>query len=167
MINIYKENNKIGGHNNLVLEISLAEFKQITDTYYFSLDNGFLEKDESIKKTNLNIINLLGNWLLEVEKIVEGEFIFLPFDFSDEYLGCLKVFKNVNNTLCISYGITTAYNGVSLSPSEYPNNFELDLFDFLEENIKKIELSFKEFEKSIKNSIDKFNSKEGNIEWLN
>ncbi|SED96113.1 hypothetical protein SAMN04487765_0931 [Tenacibaculum sp. MAR_2010_89] len=166
MFKIYRDNVKLGGHNNLVFEIFKSGFKQVVDTYFFAIDKKFNPNDESLRKANLNIINLLENWLIELDK--GRKEIFLPFDFSDQYIGCIKVvIKEPNNLLCISYGATTEYSAISLKPSGYPENFNLSENDFIEMDSNVLEISHSDFITIIKSCIIEFKSESNNIEWLN
>jgi hypothetical protein len=78
-------------------------------------------------------------WSIEA-KIVKtpiGQYAFLPFDFSDEYLGGVYLRRKAEGILEVTYGVSREFRGPSYSPVEIdlitPRNEELILlFDYLE-----------------------------------
>jgi hypothetical protein len=78
------------GHKDLILRIPEIGLEQIADTYYFSLDISNLTENET-RKVVLNLIGLLQNWKDKLSKLQSNKIVFLPFDYSDEYLGGLRV----------------------------------------------------------------------------
>ena len=74
------------------------------DSYYFALDRNIEPDKENADKIRAVIRELLNQWKLYVSRAKSGEVIYLPFDFSDEYTGCLKCeFENVSVLLTIGY----------------------------------------------------------------
>lgn len=166
MIKIWKKIDSIGGHNNLILELLPLNFTKVADSYYFALDNGFMKGDESTLKVILNIELLLQNWMKKIEKIDVKETAYLPFDFSDQYIGCLRVKRISETMLSIDYGATLKYDAFLLSPSDFAE-FEINDEDFSKDNINSFEISITDFNKDIRASISKLHQKGKDIEWLN
>lgn len=84
------------GHDDLFLRIGTEPaYLKTADSYYLF---DFLEiSDEEIKSKNLKgqqllsfgLIRLLDYWTSRIASIEPGQCTFLPFDFSDEYVGGL------------------------------------------------------------------------------
>eukprot|EP01133_Synstelium_polycarpum_P016563 gene16563-19681_t len=86
------------GHDDLFLRIGTEPaYLKTADSYYLF---DFLEiSDEEIKSKNLKgqqllsfgLIRLLDYWTSRITSIEPGQCTFLPFDFSDEYIGGLLI----------------------------------------------------------------------------
>jgi hypothetical protein len=92
---------KLGsGHHDLFLKIdAIPEYSGTADSYYLF---DFLEvSDSDFEKLNLKkgerikygTIELLKYWIERIRKIEKGQQTFIPFDFSDEYVGGLLLEK--------------------------------------------------------------------------
>jgi len=75
-------------HKDLLIEVGNHE--ELTDTYYFWRDEfGKLKNPyEGIKKV---ISDYLGIWVSKLEKLKLNEQVFIPINFSDEFIGGFKV----------------------------------------------------------------------------
>lgn len=117
MIRIAYLNNSIG-NKNLLLEVDEIHLREIADSYYFALDNSFMPEEESDTKVILNLRKLLEAWQDKLKTIRNGEEILLPFDFSDEYIGGLRIKGLEEEKIQVDYGFTTKFTGASINPSE-------------------------------------------------
>jgi len=118
MIQIIKLNKT--EHQDILLNIDEINLNQLADSYYFAIDNFFNAQNYSTdQKVVKNINSLLQHWINTVKVLPANQVTFLPFDFSDQYLGCLKVKKiSTNDDLLISYGYTIKFNGSNIAPSK-------------------------------------------------
>ena len=106
-----------GGHRDLLFCIpDLIDDKEF-DTYYFYLAVEPVETIGDIKKA---VSRLLQFWHNKVSESKNGETIFLPIDFSDEYTGCLKVLHK-DDQLVLTYGFSRreGYTVNPLNPEDY------------------------------------------------
>jgi len=113
-------------NQQFVLEIKDLDFKEYSDFYYFVWDNGLVEKENILLE---NQIENLISWHGSILGISSGE-IYLPFDFFDQYLGCLRLSKN-NNDYLMSYGI---FDNVHAASPSYcrPLHRKKDMGNFIE-----------------------------------
>lgn len=129
----FEKNPKRFGHNDFVFETLDKKIYKSVDTYYFALDNNFLENNESQEKVVLTLIAYLNILIQEVEKLsICGDQLLFPIDFSDEYIGFLMIFKDDKDYLLINYGITTSLQGYSYYPTnfkDFPQNIDVDHVD--------------------------------------
>lgn len=123
---LYIENKKIGFNFS---EKSKIEW---VDTYYFAIDNNYKKGDESIQKVHDVLVKLLKGWKRKLLDLSNA--VYLPYDFSDEYIGCIEVKKNDENHLKIVIGYTTKYCGYEISPSNFDNSFFISKEDFITDN---------------------------------
>jgi len=114
MVNIIL-NSKKSGHRDVNLEIALLEINTQLDSYYLGLDSYILPEEDTYEKTWKVLKQLIINWK-EVLKKKEKTY-FLPIDFSDEYIGCIKIEKRQENYY-MSYGWTTAYQKIGVVISQ-------------------------------------------------
>lgn len=104
---------------SIVLSLDKVSFNQESSTYYFAIDKGFMPETESTYKVLKNFNHLVGKWINCVESISESvRIVYLPFDFVDEYLGCLRVELLPNGNLAVEYGYTEEIQGYSVNPSQ-------------------------------------------------
>jgi hypothetical protein len=141
-------------HSDLILEIPSASINVIADTYYFALDDSLEDYDET-KKVFAVLTTMLKQWKLKIENLRHDGICFLPFDFSDQYIGCFK-FKNIKNTMVASYGFTEKITGWMIYPSK------LDQFEIGESDYSGISGSFSierdEFLACLEKCISKFDA---------
>jgi hypothetical protein len=140
-------NNNEGGHNDLLFSIpALIETKKF-DTYYFGIA---IEQSETIDTVKKAVSHLLQYWIDKLFESRNGETIFLPIDFSDQYTGCLKV-QNQAEKFILQYGISRC-EGCSIDPLN-PENYYKEIDDFEAQNKKQLEVDQPVFILTIENQI--------------
>jgi hypothetical protein len=73
------------------------------------------------------LINLLKKWAEALQNATIEQNIFLPYDFSDQYTGCLKcVLKNDSFIIHLGYSRTMGWN----SPMSDPRDTLFNVKDF-------------------------------------
>ena len=77
---VYEDNQS--AHNDLIFR--LGDYEHRGDSYYLGLDPTISPDDESPDKVRHVLSCLLEQWLACIETTIDGESIFLPYDFSDE-----------------------------------------------------------------------------------
>lgn len=107
-----------GLHDSLILSVPFLGIHVIADTYYFAMDNKVLPNDSSMYKIGKTIQSLIKGWIFIINELKKNQVCYLPFDFSDQYLGCLKIVKDENDKMEMSYGYTEKIAGYGLNPSE-------------------------------------------------
>jgi hypothetical protein len=139
-------------HQDLVLEIPSIDFVLNADTYYFVLDNSIDDYPAlNRKKTILSII--LNQWKIKLEQMKLQNVCFLPFDFSDEYIGCFR-FEIIEDDLVMGvYGITQTLLGMMINPSKL-EQFNIVDSDF-EEDSSHFNVSRSDLISSIEDSLNK------------
>lgn len=90
------------GHRDLQVIFPNMKMNEKFDTYYFHLEG---EGNNTCYKQL--IIKLLESWKEAIQSLNNSRPIYLPIDFSDEYVGCFKVLKN-ENFLTLTYGYLDA-----------------------------------------------------------
>lgn len=98
-------------HDDIV--VTLGSYEYTCDSYYFAIDPHF--PGEDAEKTLKTIKILLRQWLLNIESLAEGETIYLPYDFSDEYIACIRA-RRIDDLLYCIPGYTSI-PGHSVRPS--------------------------------------------------
>ncbi|MDP8079955.1 hypothetical protein [Phocoenobacter skyensis] len=149
MINIEIIENSQKGHNDLLLEIPELIGKKILDSYYLILASEGKRKRGNAKYT---LVQLLTFWYQKITQLKEGQIIYLPIDFNDEYTAGLKVEKDQD--LILSYGYSLKMCGYSVNPlesSDYYNN----VTDFQAENDNVLIVKQQDFEEGLKGLIDR------------
>jgi hypothetical protein len=130
----------------LKLELSPISFLRESSTYYWAIDDFFEKGDEGVNKVLKNLKLMLSKWLDIILQNEKKGMFYLPFDFSDEYIGMLKISFSNYNIAKVEYGCTKALTGWEISPSQYkdfniqPNgykpissSFEISTKDFIED----------------------------------
>lgn len=117
------ENDK-GGHEDLLFSFPDLISDKAFDTYYFCLAIDPVDPISDIKNA---VSQLLRFWLDKIEESNNGETIYLPIDFSDQYTGCLKV-GNKNKQLVLTYGYSRR-EGYTVDPLN-PENYYKSINDF-------------------------------------
>ncbi|PRX56651.1 hypothetical protein [Flagellimonas meridianipacifica] len=151
-LNIEIIENNGGGHNDLLFEIPKLIGQQKFDTYYFALA---IEPKHGIAEIKNAVARLIDSWNKKQAELKNGQVIYLPIDFSDQYTGCLRVEKK--NDLTLSYGFSRreGWRGDPMNPVDY---FE-SITDFNSINEKSITVNQLEFEKCLTEIIEKLKSK--------
>lgn len=95
-------------------------FTQSTYSYYLAIDRGLLPDLDNTYKVLINLKLLVANWIDCVKSVFKNNspVIYLPFDFSDQYLGCLRVKLLPNGALKLDFGSTREITGYSINPSQ-------------------------------------------------
>jgi hypothetical protein len=106
-----------------------------SDMYYLCLDGLFLKDETLYMKGMLNFVFLLVNWKRKILKTPIGQYAFLPFDFSDEYIAGFHLLRKAEGILEVTYGASREFRGPSYSPVQIdmitPQGEELIiLFDY-------------------------------------
>ena len=118
------------GHNDLLFSIPYLIGNKELDTYYFCLAVEPVETVEDIKNA---VSQLIQFWHDKVSESKNGETIFLPIDFSDQYTGCLKV-QNQGGQLVLTYGFSRR-EGFAVDPLN-PESYYKGIADFEAESEK-------------------------------
>ncbi len=103
-------------HENLYLSIECNQGESVSeygDLYYFANDIHFIGKSNSYEKAVLSFISMLGCWIEKLKKTTYN--VFLPFDFSDEYIGGLFI-TNSNDNYIVRYGVSREFTGSAYAP---------------------------------------------------
>ena len=79
-------------HDDIFL--SLGGLEKTGDAYYLALDHSLGRDDESPDKIRLVLQRLLEQWRDAIRSVDEGSSVYLPYDFSDQYTGCLRCTRN-------------------------------------------------------------------------
>lgn len=116
-------------HNDLHLIIKAIDFECVADTYYLLLDDNIQWTHDDYKKVNEVLIHILNKWIDKLESLKLGDQCFLPFDFSDQYIGCLCVELIDKTTLKGIYGFTRKITGIHIYPSDI-ESFTIEINDF-------------------------------------
>ncbi|WP_128546996.1 hypothetical protein [Larkinella soli] len=99
----FEENKDFQFHSDLHISVPELNIYTDADTYFFADDPGILPAEPSEEKVKAGLFHLLENWIKSVQSLHEGNTAFLPFDFSDQYTGALKVSRR-GNELTVQYG---------------------------------------------------------------
>lgn len=89
-------------HEDVVLISKLNHYAIITDSYHFTIarDNKYCKID-GYSKVSVILKDLFSYWLDNIDQNV-----FLPFDFSDQYIGGFAV-SQIGENFVLQYGIYT------------------------------------------------------------
>lgn len=127
------------GHSDLIVELPKMKMNERFDSYYFQVECEPFEITD-IKQA---ISNLIEYWKDKIIAMDSAEPIYMPIDFSDEYIGCFRL-ESVNGKIKMQYGFSRT-NGFGISPSnpgdfyKLVKDFEL-LTDYLTIEVSKKEL---------------------------
>jgi len=136
------------GHDDLLLW--LEGYSRLADSYYLAIDPAMLPKQESPNKSRLVLSLLLEKWQEAIQQAKQLQSVFLPYDFSDEYTGCLSC-KVDGELIEIIPGFSNR-EGWNVGPSN-PNDYFFSITDFRPDLPKPIKLTKAEFLKRIQESI--------------
>lgn len=124
------------------------------DSYWFASDQNIEPNKEDADKVKTVIRELLNQWKLYVSGAKSGEVIYLPFDFSDEYTGCLRCeFQNDFVLLRVGY---LQFNGLIFFPSDISTYVKSNKL-FIKSKDSIIKLPRSEFLNQIKRNIELIN----------
>lgn len=110
------EFNSMNAHNTI--SVSMGENKKKIDLYYYCLDYALLEKEQSISKGWFNFFLMLENWRIKIKRIKINQKDFLPFDYSDQYIGFYIIERISNEEVTVQYASTTEFTGWNAAPSQ-------------------------------------------------
>jgi len=79
--------------------LECGEYVRHVDSYYFSLDPAVQDRPEE-QRIRASLERLLDQWLTAVQNARTGQTIFLPFEFSDEYTGWLRITVEGDRVRC-------------------------------------------------------------------
>lgn len=96
--------------------IQVGEFTQYADTYFFWREEYGKLTDPYVRIKEV-ISDYLMFWAQDVQQLKERQNLFLPVDFSDEYVGGFKVYC-VDYLLKVMYGYITNINDLVIRVSE-------------------------------------------------
>ncbi|WP_445749923.1 hypothetical protein [Polaribacter sp.] len=148
LLNIEIIENDKSGHVDLVFEIHELINQKKFDTYYFALA---IKPKSGIQEIKNAVAELIDSWNKKQAKLENGEIIYLPIDFSDQYTGCLKVEKRID--LNLTYGFSRR-EGWSVDPLN-PKDYYESITDFEPEKENTITIKQSEFEKCLSKVIKK------------
>lgn len=141
--------NERGGHNDLLFSIPDLIGDKEFDTYYFCLAVEPVETIDDIKNAVSQLIQFWYNKVLESKN---GETIFLPIDFCDQYTGCLKV-QNQGGKLVLTYGFSRR-EGYAVNPLN-PENYHKEITDFEADSEKHLTVDYSIFVSTLDKQIRK------------
>jgi hypothetical protein len=99
-------------HDDLLLK--LGAWRHVCDSYYVAIDES-LEAGADIAS---GLVRLLDQWLEQLERLpLVGRPVFLPFDFSDQFTGWLRVSSLSGSRVVVEAG-WSAVEGWSFCPSD-------------------------------------------------
>ncbi len=142
------ENDK-GGHEDLLFSIPDLIGDMAFDTYYFCLA---VEPVETINEIKNAVSRLIHFWVDKLLESKNGETIFLPIDFSDQYTGCLKV-QNHDSKLVLTYGFSRR-EGYTVNPLN-PENYYKEINDFEADTEKQMTVDQTDFISTLDRQIRK------------
>lgn len=111
-------NNNRVGHQDILFEISGLTGAEVLDSYFLLIH----------KNRESAVSSLMQYWREKIINSKNGETVFLPIDFSDEYTGCLKVDK-LGDNLKLTYGYSQFGRGRFVNPAN-PGNYSKGVKDF-------------------------------------
>jgi hypothetical protein len=132
------------------LHLCLEGFSRTTDSYYLAIDPGMLAGQESPDKVRLVLIQLLQGWAEALSKATVTQPVYLPFDFSDQYTGCLRC-QPTGDMLEITPGISDR-EGWNVAPSD-PGDYFFGICDFRDDGTPPVRLPAAEFLQRIREAI--------------
>jgi len=139
------------------VHLSFEGIEEIADSYYLVLDNGVEPDDESPSKALLVLRRLLEQWREYLNVASQGEVLFLPYDFSDQYTGCLRCERNA-----VGFHVAHGYSsreGWSFNPSDISDyvrsieDFRLGSITATGNETEGIQIGFEEFLSLVESSI--------------
>lgn len=144
-----------GGHRDLFLAIPQLGLVTCADTYYFAL--ALEERHVKVHEVAVRqaVSALLSYWIDWVLSCADGDTIHLPFDFSDQYTGCLQV-KAEGSNVWLSYGYSLI-EGWRVDPLE-PGTYFQQVEDFKADPDQNLKISRIEFLDAVRGAFLKIDS---------
>lgn len=110
-------NSAKGGHADICISIADINFSTEVDSYYLRIDHLFMPEDESSEKVKKCLELMVSGWITTIERIAVNQTTYLPYDFSDQYVGVFRIHKKLSDKMSIRPGFTTKYSGWEICPS--------------------------------------------------
>jgi hypothetical protein len=139
-------------HKDIHLTIPTLNINIHSDSYFLAIDRNPQNNFTGYKKVADVLINVLKWWIHKIDKLEGNKTTYLPFDFSDQYIGCLKVRMIDDDSVSIQYGFTEVIRGVDISPRDL-DKFAIEDKDF-EDDSSETMVNLTKFKDSIIESID-------------
>lgn len=137
-------------HDDLFLRIPSIKFICSADSYYLSDDKYLQTNKEGNEKVVEVLIYILLGWKSKIKTLQHQDICFLPFDFADEYIGCLKLQLVEEDSINLQYGFSQKISGYGINPSDV-ESFDIEDSDFRKDSEEgKITVD----KKTLLNSID-------------
>ncbi|SHN29539.1 hypothetical protein [Chitinophaga sp. CF418] len=105
-------------HYDISVNISDIGFSSEVDSYYLCIDPFFMPDQEGPDKVEKCLKLMIASWMATIEQMEVNQIVYLPYDFSDQYIGALKVQKMSLNEISLGSGCTTKYSGFQKYPSK-------------------------------------------------
>jgi hypothetical protein len=115
-----KEANKSEPYKNYIFRFNQDDIEVIryADLFYFCTDNYYVKGENYLTKGILNFLLLLHNWKKHLLATPISQSVYLPFDFSDEYLGGLYIVVLDDENIEFGYAISKTLEGGANSPTQ-------------------------------------------------
>jgi len=107
---------RLNGSNHDDVLIRFGDIEVIGDSYYLALDNAYRPEDRSDRKVRELFARLLASCAARAEDLEDGETAYLPLDFQDEWVGCLRCVRH-SAEFSLTLGELDE-NGYAVLPSE-------------------------------------------------
>ncbi len=141
-------------HGDITLR--LGEYEWQCDSYYFALDRGLdgetgeaREDDTGARRV---LVRLLEQWLQANRDVEDGAVAYLPFDYSDQCMGCVRLRKS-GAMLSATLGWSSR-EGWTTCPSDI-SDFLFSVTDFRPIGAESLDLTSSELLESVKSSLAK------------
>ena len=118
MFEIIFDSRKGDSHHDITIVISVINLHSEVDSYYLCIDSIFMPDQETVYKVEKCLRLMISSWVTTIERVGVNEVVYLPYDFSDQYIGVLKVKKKSNSEIYLGSGHTTRYCGYEIYPSK-------------------------------------------------
>lgn len=96
-------------HKDFLVKINHQEF--LCDTYYF-WEERFGNLTDPYEGIIAKIAQYFDKWTFEIKNLNISDRIFIPIDFSDEYIGGFKIKLKMESLLSVSFGYITDINDI-------------------------------------------------------
>ena len=106
----FKPNPNFPFHEDLHISIPELDIDGDSDTFYFAIDDSLLPNEASDDKVKISLRNLLSDWERTVEDLPDEGITFLPFDFSDQTVAALKIYRS-GYQLVVRHAWTLGFGG--------------------------------------------------------
>jgi len=120
-------------HGDLLLSIPSIGVECLADSYFLIGDKYLQTNKEGYEKVAEVLIHILLGWKSKIEALKNQSTCFLPFDFSDEYIGCLRLQLIEKDTLNLHFGFSQKIPGFGINPSDV-ESFDIEDSDFIKDN---------------------------------